>query len=483
MPGFISERLVWGGVLGTLVLILLWSRLAGLDLAFWHDEVFTVTRYVDAGPRGIFFGDYVPNNHVLFSLLTWATTSLVGSSEVAFRAWSVVPALVATGWLTWWLCRWRGPVTGTVALLLMTLSPVLLQVSREARGYGLVLLAMVGVINQAHSAIENPRGTAIWRFVAFGVLGVLTLPVFVLPFAFCALPLLSEPRLRRRLLVGLSLSAVIALVWYTPMLADIVEHSGQRFGRPVTWHAAVTLSMGQLVFPLARLLMPGTPDILLTNPPDPVGALFVWHAVAWSAIGVGGRDLWRSKEKTFLFVLVAPVVGTFASLALIGAWAADRHISYLSVPLFVLMALGAGGLVRMTQGKVKSVLLVSIAGVAIWSVVSFYPVADNLIRVPHEAFQDVAKAVNERAPQAVVSNSVRPEGLRYYLAVPLETMSADSLEELFCGPTTGYVFIDHPFKAPVVDTQCLEGKGAERARFEQRGRGERIDAWFVDRND
>lgn len=59
--------------------------------------------YVRAGPREILAGPYIPNNHELFSLLGWATSSVAGESEIALRLWSVIPfilgVIVVTAWL------------------------------------------------------------------------------------------------------------------------------------------------------------------------------------------------------------------------------------------------------------------------------------------------------------------------------------------------------------------------------------------------
>ena len=57
--------------------ILLWSRLAGLNNGgFCCDEIATVVNSVRAGPGPILTGPYTPNNHELYSLLGWATSSI-----------------------------------------------------------------------------------------------------------------------------------------------------------------------------------------------------------------------------------------------------------------------------------------------------------------------------------------------------------------------------------------------------------------------
>lgn len=470
---------VWGSVFGVLAAVLLWSRLAGLDLAFWHDEVVTVIRYAGPGPGMIYFGDYIPNNHVLFSLLAWMTTSLTSDSEVMFRFWGFVPALVGTGWLSWWLsCRFGLPA-GAMVLLLVTVSPVIFQVSREARGYGLAVLAMAGLLIQADSALADPGSAAVWRFLAFGLLGVVTLPVFVLPLVASALPLVLKAPLRRRVTAGMAVTGLLSLVWYAPLLSGIVAHADQQFGQPVVWHGAVTMSMEQLVFPAARLLLPGQPDILVSTIEDPLVAVIVWHVVAWGLITLAAFGLWRGGHHLLLLVLALPVVLTYTVLALMGAWAVDRHVSYLSVPLFVLLALGINELVGLTRKRGRTGLMVGLAIVAAWTLVSFYPVALNVTQVPKEATKEVAEFTTERGYDEIITNSARPEGLRYYLQAPLEVLSPDELEARFCSQESGFAYIDHPFKAPTVDTSCLQDREAERIRFEQRGRGDWIDAWFV----
>ena len=76
-------------------LVLVWSRLANLGTSFWGDEAYSAYYYADRGPHAIFFGTYVPNNHVLFNLLNWVTTGAIGHFEAAYRIWSVVPGLAA----------------------------------------------------------------------------------------------------------------------------------------------------------------------------------------------------------------------------------------------------------------------------------------------------------------------------------------------------------------------------------------------------
>jgi hypothetical protein len=116
-------------------LLLCWSRLANLGTSFWNDEAYTAMKYADAGPQAIFGGElYIPNNHVLFSLASWATTNIFGRFEAAYRIWSVLPALVAVVLVAWWARRFFDSVTAVVVVGLATVSEIHLVLAPQARG-------------------------------------------------------------------------------------------------------------------------------------------------------------------------------------------------------------------------------------------------------------------------------------------------------------------------------------------------------------
>jgi hypothetical protein len=116
------------------------TRTIGLGSSLWHDEVFAVVEFIRPGPGEILSGPEI--SHELFGILAWATTSLVGESEVALRAWSVVPFLAGVAVVTAWLHARLGAIAGISFLFFATASPLLLDISRQARGYGLAFLAM-----------------------------------------------------------------------------------------------------------------------------------------------------------------------------------------------------------------------------------------------------------------------------------------------------------------------------------------------------
>ena len=87
-------------------LVLVWSRFANLGTSFWSDEAYSAYYYSNRGPHGIWFGTYVPNNHVLYNLLSWVTQAGIGRFEASYRIWSVVPGAAAVVLCAWWV--WNG---------------------------------------------------------------------------------------------------------------------------------------------------------------------------------------------------------------------------------------------------------------------------------------------------------------------------------------------------------------------------------------
>ena len=199
------------GVLGAVLLV---SRLVGLDHGFWLDEAVFVENYVREGPHKILLGGGL--SHELYGVLDWATASVVGESVVAFRLWSAVPFVLGVALVTTWLHRRHDPLAGLLFLFLATVSPLLLDISRQARGYGLAFLAMAVVIVAALEAQRAGRTAAVVLMCAAGVVGTWTLPQFGIGFAATLVVLLdrsppqSESRDRARRLGGRDPRLVLA---------------------------------------------------------------------------------------------------------------------------------------------------------------------------------------------------------------------------------------------------------------------------------
>jgi hypothetical protein len=468
------------GVLAAAGVLLAWMLLAALDESLWHDEAFTALNYVSRGPDEIFFGTYVPNDHVLFNALAWLTTSAVGESEIAYRFWSVVPALAAAvvvvGWSWARLGRW---VAVAVGLLIVT-SPVLLVLARQARGYGLSMLAGVLMLVFADRLARERGSKSLLGFAAAGFIGTATLPVFAVAFAGQALPLLASRRTRKRVAAAVVAVGLGTLLLYAPLLDDIIDSAGQQFGRPLPWHGPLTALATDLLGPNVQIvssaeLPPALPDVAVAGD----------NAIAATIVLAGAILLWRTGERMLTALVVLPPLCLYSVLTVGDFTVEPRFTSFLLLHAFVLAGCGIVGLIgTVPAGWVRRIAVAAAAGVSLLAVAHTARLADDLHDLPHENFKAAAEVVRSRGATRVLTDSTRPQGLQYYLGVAnVVQLPAAELERRFCSTGEEFVYVDHPFRAegeePPPDVRCLKRRGAKRVTVRQRDRGERIDVWTV----
>jgi hypothetical protein len=389
--------------------ILVWSRLAGLGTSLCCDELATVEHYVRGGPATILTGSYVPNNHELFSLLGWATTSLVGESEIALRLGSVVPFLLGVAVVTVWLHLRLGALAGLLFLFLTTFSPLLLDLSRQARGYGLAFLAMSVMLVAALEASRSGRTKWVAAFCAAGLVGTLTLPNFVIAFLATGAVLVSRRELRTRFAWGLAASVLAIAVWYAPHVDDIARSSRQSYGVPIE-------SVWILTAPLDQTLVPAVTVIDDAFFEPDLGSLVLVLAFAVLIASSPLLREWRSA-----LVTVGGTLATVLAFWVTGTEVVPRFFSFLLVPLFALVASGAASIlarVRTRPPALRSlVALATLAFVAITAV----PFLTSIPRVPRDPLRDVAAVIAARAPASapVYAYVPYPLDLVFHLGRPV----------------------------------------------------------------
>jgi hypothetical protein len=464
------------GVAGATVVLLLWSRLAQLDASLWHDEAYTVLNYVNGGPREIFFGDYRANNHVLFSLLTWATTGIVGHFDAAYRLWSVIPALGAVALVAWWTWRRLSPVAAAAVVVLATMSPLHFTLAPQARGYGLTLFAAAGMLVAADRASERGRVADVVLFGVFALVGTWTYPLFVLAVVFQAAVLAIQRDLRRPVLATCGVAAAGTLLFYWPMLGRIVEQAPQRHSEQLPWYGPVSGPFNDLARPMLTVLFPERVDLLTSH--SFVAATYVLFA----ALGV--RWLWRHEQRALLAHLVVPVVGTYLTLTVARFYLKPRFTSFLLFYVIVLLSLGVVELWHVMRhvSVVRPLIWAAIAAVVL--VGSKDVIAQTRIQaeVPYENFKFVSQIVNESGIDRVMTNSRASTGLQYYLGserLKVEDKDKGTLVRSFCYDLGPFIFVDHNgFGSPDPNLTCLRLRGAARVHVHQQARGS-MDVWLV----
>ena len=227
--------------------VLCLTRLLGLGHSFWHDEIYTVTNIIRPGPGRIVAGPDL--NHQSFSILAWANQYVFGRSEVAYRLWSVFPFLTGVAAVTVWAHRRLGVLTGMLFLFLATISPLLLDITREARGYGLAFLAMAVLTIAALEADRGAEARAIFAFCLAGVIGTWTLPQFGIAFVATGIVLLYKRTLPRQTGAGLALSLLAIALWYSPHLGKLHAVSADHGRAQVHTTWLVSAPIDQIVVP------------------------------------------------------------------------------------------------------------------------------------------------------------------------------------------------------------------------------------------
>jgi demethylmenaquinone methyltransferase / 2-methoxy-6-polyprenyl-1,4-benzoquinol methylase len=467
-----ATRRVPGVLVALAGVTLVWTQCLGLEQSLWGDELYSIVTRIEPGPAGI-FRHYIPNDHMLFALLAWASTAISGDrSAAAYRLWSVAPAIAGAALMTWWLWRRLDRWVAAVFAVLVAASPMYLDLGSEARGYGLGFLAgAVMVIGADRFAWTRSRG-ALALFAAGGLLGIWTLPVIVLPFLGVASVLMAHPALRRRVLVAVTLVGAASLIFYLPVLGGVISSSGQQYGALLPWYAVLTGPVRDLLAPSVSLVLGNV-------------AVGVGEAIAAALLIVGLAALWRRPERLLALLLVAPAVFTYLALKLLGFYVVDnfdshavlsllalrdRFTSYLLLPLLAGMAVGLVELGRsLARGPVRALAVGACAvTLSLFALGQLDSLARHNAAVPLESYKEVGAIVRGTGIALTVTNRASRLGLRYYTGGKPKILTPVALDAMFCSAQTGFIYVEHLLAPQRVDTSCLVRRGATEIRVPER---------------
>ncbi len=353
--------------LAALTLLAAVLRLSTLGLqSFWFDEAFTsvhvlhpsLFKTLDSITR-------TENSPPLWYVLEWLDYRLLGTSEWALRLPSALAgiALVPVAWGVGRELAGRSAAIATA--LLVTVGPIFVWYSQEARVYGLYALVSGVAMLCFLRLLEAPEDRA--RLIAFAAAGVLALVTFyftVFMLAGMAARLLWSPRTRRRCVPGLLAIGLAGLA-----LLPLISAQG---ARNTNWIGAWPLSsrleaipryfltgyngasLGHGIELLVALPLLGACGLgagcLLGTPParrDPAeevhrrgAAIALWLAACGFGIplvlALGGADYLAPRN------VLGAMVPTAALIAVLGTWPRTGRWGP------ALLALGAVGLLAIT---------------------------------------------------------------------------------------------------------------------------------------
>jgi len=470
-------------LVGVLMLVLVWTRLLYLDASLWHDEIVSITTYDSL--RTLLD---LKASHVLFQFLAWITAGAIGETAAAYRLWSVAPGIAAVAIGTWWAWRRIGALQGTAFATLAVAAPLQLEVTTQARGYGLALLAATLMLVAADHLTRHPRSRARWAFLGSGLLGIWTLVFFAFAFVGQALSLLWWARLRFFVGMVLAGAGALSLAFYAPVLdtggGPLEQWRDVVGGLPLPLDSAVLLESTSkwLVVPTADLLSSALTAGAVAIPD---WAYLVVLALALFAVWA----LWRRGDLGLALLLLVPVVVFNLSFAVLDLTTVDRHQLPLLTHFLVLVAVGVVELGRMVSRYAVLRAAAAALGVVAALGLAREVVLENERRrsVPLENFAEVASVVRGTQIGEVVTDSVRPEGLRYYIGHHVAELDPEAVEAMLCDSRREFVYIRHLPLAPGTPgyvqpsrLKCAKERGATRVRVPQRGgRGGWIDVWII----
>lgn len=362
-------------VLGAVVLgVAALSTRVGESL--WYDEIAVYLEFTRFGPGPILGNFTYSGNHVLNTLLTWASVEGLAdavSLEAAFRlpaAAFFLGSIVAT----WGLARegaaGEGARTvGAVAAVLAAVAPVAVLSGAEARGYSM-MIGFAAASTWTFLVARRTRRPDLWTLYALlAALGVWSHLVTVLvPVGHGGFLLIDAIRTRctRTLIPGmlaLALAALLSFTFLAPLVPDLLARRGEfaaaegdepRVFGPEGRHALLALGGAWSWWALPGLVMFGVGlSRAARGDRARVAAIASLLGLPLLVIAVLLAGSWMYARFT-LFALPGVVMlialgidtaltrrralGVIAGAAVVGAWAADLALRPPKQPLREAMA-------------------------------------------------------------------------------------------------------------------------------------------------
>jgi hypothetical protein len=283
-------RHLWWCAVAALALAGLMLRIAAARGGLWTDEAWSaINAHVAGDPLGVFLRINSDNNHHLYSL--WLQAIGLTAPPLLARLPAIV-AGTASIVLAAALGRRQSPTAGLVAALLFAVSPVLVTFGSEARGYALMLAAVLAMLLLVTSA-SGQRGDArtAWWLGLCATLGMLSHLTMAAPVGLIALWVYLDrrrdlgpaqaPRATARLM-GPALAATAAVAAFV-LAAAAASPTGMRLGGyvPFGWGdfglaldnlSGWTIGVSAIGRWLGPLLIAGVSLALFLRPPAWLGA-------------------------------------------------------------------------------------------------------------------------------------------------------------------------------------------------------------------
>jgi mannosyltransferase len=425
--------------LAVLTLLAAVLRLSTLGLqSFWYDEAFTVVRDLHPGLTSTLHSVvHTENNPPLWYLIAWADSRVLGTGAVALRLPSALCgiALVPVAWGIG--SELQGRRTAVLLAALVTVNPLYVWYSQEARPYGLYVFAAGLAILCFLRADTVPTRGRMALFTLAAAVAVLSHYFAVFLLAGMVLWLLRAPGRRRRLALGAA--AVLALVGLAllPLVIAQGGHGTQWIGRWALSSRLQAIPQYYLTGYTGSVLGHGVE--LLVALPVLVGLVVGLRALA------AAPPLDRAREREGLaamLVLAGAGILIPLALALLGAdYLAPRNLVGAMLPVSAVIAILVGSPLTGRAGVLIGALIVA-ASLAITIDINLSP------RLQRGNWRSLAHAIGPGSPtRAVTTVELGETPLQYYLQGlrnlhPGTRVLVDEIDE------TGYAPLRHDAERP-----------------------------------
>jgi uncharacterized membrane protein len=172
-------------VLGGLLLAAVVTRVQFLDRSLWLDEAWVANSILAASlPQAIYYDDWLQTTPPLFVALSRLVTSVLGTSNAAFRALPALSGIGSVLLFSFIALRLLKPSFAIIAILLFVFSPRVILYSQSLKQYSTDVLSTISLLALGYLYIEKRTDRRFYLLlVAFVVLSFLSYPAMLfLPF-------------------------------------------------------------------------------------------------------------------------------------------------------------------------------------------------------------------------------------------------------------------------------------------------------------
>ncbi len=356
---------------------------------FWLDEIFTWQRV--NMKFGALVQDSFSNHHMPSFFLLLSPLAGLGDPQFWLRVPSAVFGAACVMLVYLIAAQIAGRRAGSLAALIIGLSPSALAFSQEARSYTmemcLILVALYGMVQLAMNvqAASRPwsdqyarRGD--WAAVILGTAGALDVlgdgVPWLLTVNVIGLIIMRQSSARRGFLRNLLLADALMVALSAPFYALMEIYQDKKFIDSVTWIPPIDVSRLWYNFSSVYLMrIADTVSFRLMDVSTPMPVILLIEGGLLLAAALG---LWRLRRRPGLLAVIGlSFILLPAALLLISFWRSmmvPRYILWSAAPFAILAGIGFGTLLQRLPKHWQTAAFGAMAALLLYNLLPYYNV-------------------------------------------------------------------------------------------------------------